>query len=103
MVVELSTFRAERVANVWPRLDYAEKVRLLQFRGMTSRSVLCARESCASLLPTFGDIDEAIDAIGGLFRKYALLLTARSFATLEPEAQEDWLAVFRQAWIREGQ
>jgi hypothetical protein len=48
-------------------------------------------------LPTFGDIDEAIDAIGGLFRKYALLLTARSFATLEPEAQEDWLAVFRQA------
>jgi hypothetical protein len=53
--------------------------------------------------PTFGDIDKAIDAIGDLFRKYALLLTGESWATLEPIAQHDWLAIFRQAWIRADQ
>jgi hypothetical protein len=49
---------------------------------------------------TFGDIDRAIDAIGELFTKYALLLTGASWATLEPVVQHDWLAVFRQAWIQ---
>jgi hypothetical protein len=40
-----------------------------------------------------------IDRIGDLFRKYALLLTASSWMTLEPVPQYDWLAVFREAWI----
>jgi HEPN superfamily AbiU2-like protein len=51
-------------------------------------------------LPTFGEIDEAIDTIGRLFKKYALLLTASGWATLEPVPQHDWLAIFRQAWIK---
>jgi hypothetical protein len=59
------------------------------------------RESLKTL-PTFGDIDKAIDVIGETFKKYALLLTASSWATLEPVAQHDWQAIFRQAWIREG-
>jgi hypothetical protein len=50
-------------------------------------------------LPTFEDLDLAVDTIGDLFRKYALLLTASSWVTLEPVPKHDWLAVFRQAWI----
>jgi hypothetical protein len=51
-------------------------------------------------LTTFGEIDKAIDVIGEIFKKYALLFTASSWATLEPVAQHDWLAIFQQAWIR---
>jgi hypothetical protein len=40
--------------------------------------------------------------IGEIFRKYALLFTAASYITLEPVIQENWLAVFREPWIREG-
>jgi AbiU2 len=53
-------------------------------------------------LPTFGEIDKAIDVIGEIFKKYSLLLTASGWASLEPVAQHDWQAIFRQAWIREG-
>jgi hypothetical protein len=51
-------------------------------------------------LPTFDDLNAAIDTIGDLFRKYAGLLTASSYTELVPVHQDDWLAVFRQPWIR---
>jgi hypothetical protein len=51
-------------------------------------------------LPTFAELNEAIDTIGELFKKYALLFTASGWVTLEPVPQNDWLAVFRVPWIR---
>lgn len=51
-------------------------------------------------LPTFNDLDAAVDQIGYLFKKYANLLTASSYGTLVPVAQHDWKAIFRQPWIR---
>lgn len=51
-------------------------------------------------LPTFKEIDKAVDQIGDLFTKYANLLTAVSYIKLVPEIQHDWLAIFRQPWIR---
>jgi hypothetical protein len=53
-------------------------------------------------MPTFDDLNSAIDMIGHLFRRYASLLTAASY-TLVPVHQDDWLAVFRQPWIRPRQ
>jgi hypothetical protein len=67
----------------------------------TDRNIAHADREGAKALATFGEIDTAIDVIGELFRKYALLLTAAGWATLEPVPQEDWLAVFRQPWIRQ--
>jgi hypothetical protein len=46
------------------------------------------------------DVHEAIDAIGELFKKYYNLLTASSFAFLEPVIQHDWMAVFRVPWMK---
>jgi hypothetical protein len=53
-------------------------------------------------LPTFKDLNAAIDQIGDLYAKYYLLLTANGFVDLVPAIQHDWLAVFRQPWIREA-
>jgi hypothetical protein len=47
-------------------------------------------------LPTFSELDDAVDAIGQLFSKYVNLLTASSLTTLVPVIQHDWLAVFRR-------
>jgi hypothetical protein len=50
-------------------------------------------------LPTFADLHAAVDAIGSLFVKYATVLTASTYVTLEPAIQGDWTAIFRYPWI----
>jgi len=53
--------------------------------------------------PTFNDLNVAIDAIGAAFNKCSGILKASSWATLEPVAQHNWLAVFHVPWVSEGQ
>jgi hypothetical protein len=48
----------------------------------------------------FNDIHDAIDVIGELFQRYHLLFTAADMVDLVPVIQHDWLAPFRQPWIR---
>lgn len=48
---------------------------------------------------TLGDIHDAIDVIGGLFRKYFNLLTASNMAQLDPLLPANWKAVFAQPWM----
>jgi hypothetical protein len=53
-------------------------------------------------VPTFAELNGAIDAIGDLFKRYVLLVTVESYATLVPVPQYDWEAVFREPWILPG-
>ena len=53
-------------------------------------------------LPSFADLDAAIELIGGLYAKYGNLLTASIYPILVPTIQHDWLAVFRQPWMPAG-
>ena len=53
-----------------------------------------------SPVPTFADLDAAVDLLGHLFQKYVNLLTASMYPTLVPVHQDDWLGLFRQPWIR---
>lgn len=50
-------------------------------------------------LPTFIELNSAIDTIGEAFNECSLMLNASSWATLEAVMQYDWLAVFRVPWI----
>ena len=50
-------------------------------------------------VPTFVELNSAIDQIGELVKKYASLLKAEIIWQLEPVIQYDWKAPFRQAWI----
>lgn len=52
-----------------------------------------------SRLPSFADLDAAVDQIGELVIKYYLLFTAAGLTDLVPVIQNDWEAVFRQPWI----
>ncbi len=48
-------------------------------------------------IPTFADLDVAIDALGSTFRKYARLLTGADRPVMKPMPQYDWLAPFAVA------
>lgn len=50
-------------------------------------------------LPTFEHMNDALDALGTMFKKYANVLTAGTYVTLEPVIQDDWKAIFRQPWL----
>jgi hypothetical protein len=103
------TFTEKFAGDVWDHIDPAiVESDLAKLRGAaetiekhTDRNIAHADRVGAKALATFGEIDTAIDVVGELFRKYALLLTAAGWATLEPVPQEDWLSVFRQPWIRQ--
>lgn len=69
-----------------------------QVAGYVDRHLAHSDVDPAPMLPKFSDLDQAIDTVGTLFKKYANLLTASSWAMLEPEPQHDWLAIFRRSW-----
>lgn len=56
----------------------------------------------ARQVPTYAELNAAIDEIGRLVTKYASLLKATILIELGPVIQHDWKAPFRQPWIPEG-
>lgn len=56
--------------------------------------------AAAEITLTIGEVHDAIDVIGDLFKRYYNLLTASSYVLLVPAIQHDWKAVFREPWIR---
>ncbi len=49
---------------------------------------------------TLNEVHDAIDVIGEVFTRYYLLFEAAGMVALEPQIQHDWLAPFREPWIR---
>lgn len=47
-------------------------------------------------LPTFEDLDEAIDAVGEMYRRYFLLIDGASLLEVAPMIQHDWKAPLRR-------
>lgn len=64
-------------------------------RAFANRMVAHIDRRGLKRLPTFKDLNDAIDVIGEMFKRYALLLTASSWASVTPTIQEDWRATFR--------
>jgi hypothetical protein len=50
-------------------------------------------------LPTYVDLDKAIDTLGGVFNKYSVLLTGTAFLMMEPTIVVDWTAIFQVPWL----
>ena len=54
----------------------------------------------SDVLPTFDDLDRAIDTLGEIFNKYREIITGNPLDQLVPEIQgDDWLAPLRIPWI----
>ena len=50
-------------------------------------------------VPTFSELDKAIEVLFDLFKKYYLILTATALASVEPVPQYDLLGPYRIPWI----
>lgn len=87
-----------------PAADYQELMAAAaSVKDYVDRHVAHAdqRPVAADASVTFAQIDDAIDVIGRLFKRYYSLFTAAEMATLEPIIQHDWKAVFRVQWLPE--
>jgi hypothetical protein len=51
------------------------------------------------VIPKFSDVDEAIELLEKLLKKYFLLFRAKRLRSALPEIVDDWKAIFRVAWI----
>jgi hypothetical protein len=60
-----------------------------------------AAEKRTSQVPTYGEMNDAIDEIGSLVQKYRSLLKAASLSFLVPIIPDDWKAPFRRPWLVE--
>jgi len=54
-------------------------------------------------MPTFGDVDEALDTIDSIFCNYTLLLTRSAPSTRKPVLQYDWKNPLRYTWIEKDE
>lgn len=50
-------------------------------------------------VPTFVDLDKAIDTLGSVFNKYNVLLTGTAMLSMEPTIVVDWTAIFQVPWL----
>lgn len=108
LTVAEKAFTEQWAGNVGAHLDPAiPKADLADLRSKTDAVTRYVDQHVAhsdakprSPIPTFADLDAAVDLLGHLFQKYGNLLTASIYPTLVPVHQDDWLAVFRQPWVR---
>jgi len=50
-------------------------------------------------IPIFAELDDCIDFLEELMKKYYLLFRAKRLKSILPEYQYDWKAIFREVWI----
>ncbi|MGH7431166.1 MAG: hypothetical protein ACREI5_05045 [Candidatus Methylomirabilales bacterium] len=50
-------------------------------------------------LPTYADLDESLDYLEALLKKYLLLFRAEGHGSIVPVWQYDWKEIFRLPWI----
>jgi hypothetical protein len=77
--------------------ELAHRVRVI--RKYVDRNLAHKDPKPTKVIPTLADLDQAIDYIGDLFRKYYLLLKHGDRHPIGPVFAYDWVAPFRVAWL----
>jgi hypothetical protein len=84
------------------RADVAELERAGEVvKGYVDEAIAHMALSPKNSVPTYRDLNAAMDRVAELVQKYASLLNAEYLWGFEPAIQQDWKAPFRQAWIVE--
>jgi hypothetical protein len=83
---------------------------LADLQGLKTKAEACERYADKRIahfdtgpvtVPTFNDLDECINLLETLIKKYYLLFTAGGVSSVLPTFQYDWQAIFRVPWIKE--
>ena len=90
----------DRLDRTLVRADQAavtENVRVIE--TYVNDHVAHRAERPSAVRPTYQQMNEAIEAIAEVLRKYASLLRATALVEMEPIIQDDWQAPFRRPWL----
>lgn len=93
-----------------PGADFVERQQIeSDLEGLKQRTRKCEEyadrrvahfdTSAPRAIPTYNDLEDAIQALESLYVKYYLLLQGSSLTTLLPTRQYDPFVVFRTAWV----
>jgi AbiU2 len=84
-----------------PRRDFeALRNDARRVRAYVNQHVAHDQAEPTAELPTLAELHAAIDSVGEIFKRYAVVLTAGEYVTVEPFIQDDWQAIFRVPWLR---
>jgi hypothetical protein len=93
---------AETIAPERYQADLDEFLKVAQpIKDYVDRMVAHNDQRELTDLPTFKDLNAAIDLLESLLNKYMVLLTATSVPSADPVHQADWKAAFRVPWLQE--
>lgn len=84
------------------KLDLGElKSKAQECEKYADRRVAHFDKKAISNIPTFTDLDNCIDFLEKLMKKYYLLFRASSLTSILPVSQNkyDWKAIFKEVWI----
>jgi hypothetical protein len=92
--------RGDRIDVAIVRADVTELLCVGEVvKGYVDETIAHTANRTTRAVPTYGDLNAAIDRIADIVGKYASLLNAEILWEFEPVIQGDWQAPFRQAWI----
>jgi hypothetical protein len=100
---DFDKFAMSGAAHIDPHRVEADLSRLRnsteQLEAFADRRVAHRDPRPPKRIPTYVELDDAIDLLDQLYVKYHLLFHAAWMETLLPTRQYDWQAVFRIPWI----
>jgi hypothetical protein len=93
---EASVYPVALLHDAQQKLD---QVRTVHGKYVNKRLAHSDRKILQGRLPTYRDLDNAVDELERLVIHYHLLFAAEDFRSLVPVVQYDWEAIFRQPWL----
>lgn len=108
MLLDLGNKAFDRLAGsgatyIDPTVPTAELAKLealaARIRKYANKRIAHFDKSDFKALPTYAELDECLDYLEELLKRYVRLLRAKSYTTIVPVWQYDWKQVFRSSWI----
>ena len=82
------------------RKDHDQLIRKIEgMKDYVDKRVAHFAEREPTRLPTYGDIDDCLDFVEALLKKYLAVLRAEAHLEILPTWQYDWKQIFRYPWI----
>lgn len=100
---DFDKFAGKGGSHVDPRLVNADlqalKGKAKKCEKYADRRVAHFDKRAMKNIPVFRDLDDCIDFLEGLVKKYYLLFRGASLLSVLPVWQYDWKAIFRERWL----
>ncbi len=100
---EFDKFAGSGKPHIDPAMLQEDASRLIKkiesVKGYADKRIAHYDKEGPAKLPTYGDLDECLDLVEDLLRKYLAVFRAQAYGQILPVWQYDWKQIFRHTWI----